>query len=111
MSQYLVLIYDNLDRRAAADETSVAGTHAGHGRFARVHGAALRGGAQLADANTATSVRQDDDGVRVSDGVFVESKEVLGGFYLIEAADLDEALNIAQDVPAPYGGVEVRPVL
>ncbi len=47
----------------------------------------------------------------ISDGVFVESKEILGGFYLVEAADLDEALTIAKDLPAPYGGVEVRPVL
>ena len=47
----------------------------------------------------------------ISDGVFAETKEVIGGYYLIEAPDLDEALRIAAEVPAPFGGVEVRPVL
>lgn len=111
MSKYLILIYDHLDRRAAADADSVADTHAGHGAFAQANGSALRGGAQLADPDTATSIRHHQDGVSVTDGVFVEAKEILGGFYLIEAADLDEALAIAKQVPAPYGGVEVRPVL
>lgn len=111
MSKYLILIYDNTDRRAAADADSIADTHARHGEFAQANGHALRGGAQLADSETATSLRQGSSGVTVTDGVFVESKEILGGFYLIEAADLDEALAIAKQVPAPYGGVEVRPVL
>ncbi|MGH3509524.1 MAG: YciI family protein, partial [Nocardioidaceae bacterium] len=105
MSKYLISIYDHMDRRAAADADSLADTHARHGEFAQTNGPALRGGAQLADADTATSVRQDGSGVTVTDGVFVESKEILGGFYLIEAADLDEALAIAKQVPAPYGGV------
>ena len=46
----------------------------------------------------------------MTDGPFAETKEALGGYYVIEAADLDEALAIARDVPAKYGGVEVRPV-
>jgi len=46
----------------------------------------------------------------VTDGPFAEAKEALGGFYLVEAADLDEALELAKQVPAPFGGVEVRPV-
>ncbi len=45
-----------------------------------------------------------------TDGPFAETKEALGGYYLIEAADLDEALAVAKQVPAPFGGVEVRPV-
>jgi hypothetical protein len=49
--------------------------------------------------------------VSPSDGAFAETKEVIGGYYLIEAADLDEALRIAAEVPARFGGVEVRPVL
>jgi len=111
MGKYLILIYDEADRRAAADGASVAGTHAAHGEFAQANGAVLRGGAQLEDADTATSIRQAaDGGVTITDGTFVETKEVLGGFYVIEAADLDEALAVARQVPAPYGGVEVRPV-
>jgi hypothetical protein len=49
-------------------------------------------------------------GFAITDGPFGESKEVLGGYYVIEAADLDEALAIAKEVPAPFGGVEVRPI-
>lgn len=71
----------------------------------------LLGGAALEPTATATSVRDDGaGGFVVTDGPFAESKEALGGYYLIEAADLDEALEIAKEVPAPYGGVEVRPV-
>jgi hypothetical protein len=47
----------------------------------------------------------------VTDGPFAETKEALGGYYLIEARDLDQALDIAKLCPAPYGGVEVRPIM
>jgi hypothetical protein len=47
----------------------------------------------------------------VTDGPFVETKEALGGYYLIEARDLDHALEIAKLTPAQFGGVEVRPVM
>ena len=47
----------------------------------------------------------------VTDGPFAETKEALGGFYLIEARDLDQALAVAKLCPAPYGGVEVRPIM
>ena len=47
-------------------------------------------------------------GVAISDGAFAETKEVIGRYYLIDAADLVEALRIAVQVPAPFGGVEVR---
>ena len=60
---------------------------------------------------TATTLRGWNTGTTtVTDGPFAETKEALGGFYLVEAADLDEALVIAREVPAPFGGVEVRPV-
>ena len=58
-----------------------------------------------------TSIRRNDDGTQtVTDGPFAETKEALGGYYLIEAKDLDEAIAIAKDVPTPFGGVEVRPI-
>jgi hypothetical protein len=47
----------------------------------------------------------------VTDGPFLETKEALGGFYVVEARDLDHALEIAKGCPAPFGGVEVRPVV
>ena len=46
----------------------------------------------------------------VTDAPFAETKEVLGGYYMIDVADLDEALAVAKAVPAPFGGVEVRPI-
>lgn len=61
---------------------------------------------------TATSVRVRDGKRVVTDGPFAETREQLGGFYLIEARDLDEALNIAERIPpAQFGTIEIRPVL
>ena len=61
---------------------------------------------------TATSVRVRDGKRLVTDGPFAETREQLGGYYLIEAGDLDEAMGIAARIPpAKYGTVEIRPVL
>lgn len=61
---------------------------------------------------TATSVRVRDGRRLVTDGPFAETREQLGGFYLIEAKDLDEAINIAERIPpARFGTVEIRPVM
>jgi hypothetical protein len=71
------------------------------------------GGAQLAPVETATTVRVQDARPLVTDGPFADTKEVLGGFCLVEAANLDEALELAARVPAARlgGTVEVRPVV
>ncbi|GAB2670298.1 YciI family protein [Kribbella swartbergensis] len=112
MGKYLVMIYDNEAMWATADPAAAEENHKRHQAFAAANGAALRGGAQLGESNTATSIRSDrNGGFVVTDGTFVETKEVMGGYYLIEAADLDEALDIAKQVPAPMGGVEVRPIV
>jgi hypothetical protein len=112
MSQYLVLIYDD----EAAWENAPAGTaeqiHAGHTAFAENAGAALAGGNALQPTTTATSLRPDGaDGFTVTDGPFVETKEALGGYYLVEAADLDEAIALAKQIPVVSGGLEVRPIM
>lgn len=61
---------------------------------------------------TATSVRVRDDKRLITDGPFAETREQLGGFFLIEAKNLDEAINIAARIPgARFGTVEIRPVL
>lgn len=61
---------------------------------------------------TATSVRIREGKPLVTDGPFAETREQLGGYYLIEASDLDEAIGIAQRIPpARYGTVEIRPVM
>jgi hypothetical protein len=112
MAEYMVFIWDDEQSWEQASPATVAATMAAHQRFIARHGAALRGGSRLHPSVASTSVRHTPDGgVSISDGAFVETKEVIGGYYLIEAPDLDEALRIAAEVPAPFGGVEVRPIL
>jgi hypothetical protein len=108
MADYLLLIYRDEQAAAQAEGDAVS---APYQEFMARRAGALRGGAALEPSSAATSVRADGRGGFVmTDGAFAESKEVLGGYYVIEAADLDEALAIAREVPAPYGGVEVRPI-
>ena len=71
-------------------------------------GAKIVSGRALQPTTTATSVRGGD---AVTDGPFAETKEALGGFYLIEAKDLDQALEVGKLCPAEFGGVEVRPIM
>jgi hypothetical protein len=68
----------------------------------------LQGGVELQPKRTATTVRRVNGAMRVSDGPFIESKEHVGGFAMIEVPDLDEAIRIAKAFP---GGVEVRPIV
>ncbi|TDT97953.1 hypothetical protein EDD99_6159 [Streptomyces sp. 846.5] len=86
-----------------------------YGEFAQEAAAQLRGGHALAPTATATVVRvlgARGGEVVVSDGPYAETKEVLTGFYLLECADLDEAIALAARIPtAWHGAVEVRPVL
>ena len=114
MTQYLILIYGNEDEYAAAvGDTADTGDRlfAEHVSFGDANSASILGGNALEPVSTATSIRHDAGEVTVTDGPFAETKEALGGYYLIEAADLDEAIAIAKQVPAPFGGVEVRPVM
>ncbi len=104
MAQYAVLIYANDSADATTEEL------ASHQRYAdeMVNSGAMVAAFGLEPAGTATSMRGDV----VTDGPFVDTKEVVAGFYVIEAAYLDAALEIAQGNPAlrQGGGVEVRPV-
>src|SRR5215472_419791 len=112
MAEYIVFIWDDEQAWECADPATMERTMAGHRDFMTQHAAVLRGGKRLHPSGVSTSIRHSPDGgVAISDGAFAETKEVIGGFYLIEAADLDEAMRIAADVPAPSGGVELRPVL
>lgn len=111
MAEYLVLIYSNEESWASTDEAFSAKILDGHNTFGEKHGAALRGGNALEPSMTATSVRTDASGKSVTtDGPFAETKEVIGGYYVVEAPDLDAAIAIAKDIPAPFGGIEVRPI-
>jgi hypothetical protein len=112
MANYLVLIYENEAGWAQADASAAVEVNRQHGEFAKANGSALRGGARLHGSDSATSIRADGDGgFTVTDGTFAETKEVLGGFYIIEAPDFDAALAMAKQVPARFGGVEVRPIM
>jgi hypothetical protein len=73
----------------------------------------VTGGAQLQPAATATTIRVQDGQTLTTDGPFAETKEALGGYYLIEADDLDAAIELAARVPAARlgGAVEVRPLV
>ena len=106
MAQYVVLIYEDEAGWAAGGPAAEAVSKA-HAEFGQQHADVLLGGNALQPTSTATTIR---DGV-VTDGPFAETKEALGGYYLIEADDLDQALAIAKEVPAPFGGVEVRPIM
>ena len=111
MPQYLILLYEDEQSWADASNETSAEILAEHQAFGERYRDALRGGSALQPQGTATTIRGWNTGTpTVTDGPFAETKEALGGFYLVEAADLDEALAIAREVPAPFGGVEVRPV-
>lgn len=112
--KYLCLIYADEKK---FDETT-ADTLESVLTECREHTETLRGNGQLIAAErleptrTATTIRAGTGSASVTDGPFAETKEQLGGFYLIEAADLDEAIRIASDIPpGRFGSVEVRPVM
>ena len=111
MAQYLVLIYSNEASWATTDEDFAKKIMDGHNTFGEKHGASLRGGNALEPSMSSTTIRTNESGGSVTtDGPFAETKEALGGYYVVEADDLDAAIAIAKDVPAPFGGVEVRPI-
>ncbi len=73
----------------------------------------ITGGAQLQPPGTATTVRVEDGRTLTTDGPFAETKEALGGYYLLDAEDLDAAIELAARIPAARmgGAVEVRPLV
>ena len=110
MSEYLILIYGDEAAMEAGGQPLWDELMTGHNAFGDKHGPSIRGGNALQPKGTATSIRSEGDRALVTDGPFAETKEGLGGYYLVEAKDLDEAIAIAKDVPAPHGGLEVRPI-
>ena len=107
MAEYMILIYGTEAERTAEQYDQLMEAHNRFPAQVEALGGKLVDGKGLQTSATATSIRADV----VTDGPFVETKEVFGGFYLIEADDLDQALKIAKVCPAPFGGVEVRPVM
>jgi hypothetical protein len=114
MPKFLVLIYGDEQKWEEASEQWQQQNGADHRAFAELAGAAVIGGHELETTRKAVSLRSDSKRRRTTtDGPFLETKEVLGGFYLLEAPDLDEAVRLAWHIPeasAPFSGVEVRPI-
>jgi hypothetical protein len=112
MSQYLILIHDDERVWGEMDEATRTRVHGQYMEFGRTNEAKVVGGNALQPTHTATTVRPDGaGGFTVTDGPFAETKEALGGYYLVEADDLDEAIAIAKQIPVQSGGLEVRPVM
>lgn len=112
--EYLLLIYDSEAETAKMSQADMESMYADFGKFTQSiqQSGNHRAGQQLQPVATATTVRIRDGKRLVTDGPFAETREQLGGFYWIEAKDLDEALAIAARVPsARFGSIEVRPLV
>jgi hypothetical protein len=110
--RYMLSIYDDEQRWANASPEDIQAAFAAHDAFSREAGERIVAGEALQPTPTATTVRVRDGEAMLSDGPFAETKEQLGGFYVLECADLDEALDLAGKIPdAATGAVEVRPVM
>jgi hypothetical protein len=111
--KYLLLIYQDEGQTESATQDDRAASRAEYDQFNATYGAkgVLRGGAELQPTATATSVRLRGGEALLIDGPFAETKEQLAGFYLIEARDLNDAIQVAAKIPpAREGSIEVRPV-
>jgi hypothetical protein len=109
--KYALLIYSKPGSHEAlsdAEQRAVSGEY-----MALAEDSRCVEGAQLQPASTATTVRVQNGQTLTTDGPFADTKEVFGGYYVFEASDLDEAIELAQRVPAARleGAVEVRPVV
>jgi hypothetical protein len=110
--KFLALIYNDESIYDDATPEDIAATFAAHGAFSEAAGQTIVGGEGLQPTATATTVRVRDDERMLTDGPYAETKEQLGGYYLLECKDLDEALNWAAQIPeASNGAVEVRPIM
>jgi hypothetical protein len=111
--QYMLLIYtgeamSEFESLSEAEQNGIQGEY-----YAISELPAVTAGDQLQPSDTATTVRVQDGQTLTTDGPFATTKEVLGGYYLVEAEDIDAALEIAGTIPAARlgGAIEVRPVV
>lgn len=112
--QYLMMIWDNEKAFAAQSKDELGKLMQDYGEFTQaiVKSGHFRAGGKLQPTTSATTVREANGKRAVKDGAFVESKEQIGGYYLVECKDLDEALAIAERIPSVRtgGAIEVRPL-
>jgi hypothetical protein len=111
--RYVLLICNDESAYQAVSPEEEAATLAAYGAFAEEMGrrGVLRGGERLRPTTDATTVRVRDGQTLTSDGPFAETKEQMGGYFIVDCKDLDEAIEIAAKIPgARTGTVEVRPI-
>ncbi|MFC5931913.1 hypothetical protein D6T64_02075 [Cryobacterium melibiosiphilum] len=109
MSQYAILIYEDPAYYETLPPEGWGAVVEAHNEFTKgvvEHGGSITGGEALKPVTTALTIKVG----KVTDGPFVESKEVLLGYYTVEARDLDHAIELAKLAPATGGGVELRPL-
>jgi len=115
MAKYMILIYGDAAQWDAMSAEQQEAYRAGHAAFRSAAGPAILGGEELELAPMATTLRTDSGGgVTTTDGPFLETKEALGGYYVLKAADLDEVITLAANLPEahdPHCGLEIRPIV
>ncbi|HEY4056058.1 MAG TPA: YciI family protein [Kofleriaceae bacterium] len=111
--QYLLMIYDDekiLGSKSPDERATISAEYLKYTQEIKASGHFL-GGDALQPSHTATTVRVRDGKQTTTDGPFAETREVLGGYYLVEAANLDEAIKLAARIPSSkWGSIEVRPI-
>jgi len=115
MTEYIILIQGDEERWSNMTEAERAEVDAAHGEFWRKAGPAIRAAGELQGSRTAVTVRRGDGGEPVAvDGPFTESKEVVGGFYLIDVPDRETAVELASglaEARQDHSGVQVQPLV
>lgn len=115
MAKYLILIYGDEQSWETMSEQDWALVDAGHRAFNAAAGSAVLAAGQLHPTTSATTLRAGADGrPAVTDGPFLETKEAIGGYYVVDATDLDQVTAWAaelHEVGAGHSGVEIRPLV
>jgi len=112
--RYILLIYDDESSRAGVSHDDRHEMDQAYERFANelAERGAMRGGDELASTTSATTVRERGGELLVTDGPFAETKEQLGGYFIVDVDDLDTAIELAKKIPAVHGGsIEIRPIV
>src|ERR1700691_396143 len=111
--QYLLMIYTNEKEETALGQVALGKIVQEYADYTKsiVQAGQFKGAERLRPVATASTVRVRDGKTLITDGPFAETREQLGGYYLVEAKNLDEALAIAAKIPgAKHGSIEVRPI-
>lgn len=111
--QYLLLIYSNEADYAALDKATTKALSDDYAVYTQeiIKSGHFKGGERLKPVASATTVRMKNGKTLTTDGPFAETREQLGGFYMVEAKDIDEAIALAARIPgARHGSIEVRPI-